>query len=535
MHGTEVSGGGRQNGQQIDIAQHAASAAIARAGRADPITHETSGQTGEMALRMEGICKRFPGVNALEDVGITLGAGEVLALVGENGAGKSTLMKILSGAYRPDAGTVEIFGQPVRYASPHLMMRMGVAIIYQELLLAGDLSVAENIFMGRQPRTRLGTVDWQKMHKAARAAIERLGFDIDPGTKVQSLSVAHRQIVEIAKALTQNARIIVLDEPSAVLGDSELEKLMQIIRLLSADGVSFIYISHRLEEVFQISDRTAVLRDGCMVGVAKTTELDANMLVKMMVGREISSIYPKRTPKIGAPILRAQRLSNPNLNAVSIVAHRGEIVGVCGLAGAGRTELLRAICGADPVEADLLELDGKCVAWKAALADGVGLLPEDRRDQGLFIDQSVAFNITQAKLGTITKRGILSRAAERRTVTEFVERLRIKTPGIDEKVANLSGGNQQKCVLAKLLNAQCRVLLIDEPTRGVDVGAKSEIYQVLADLADREEIAIVMVSSELPEIIGLCDRAYVMRDGMVTGEFAGAEMSEENIIRAATA
>lgn len=493
---------------------------------------------GPRALRMRGISKRFPGVTALEDVDLDLRTGEVLALVGENGAGKSTLMKVLSGACHPDAGSVELRGNVIRSASPSLMMRNGVAVIYQELLLAGHLSVAENIFLGRQPRTRSGLIDWVSMRDAARTTIRGLGFEIDVDARVDTLSVAHRQIVEIAKALSQNARVIVLDEPSAVLGDAELEKLMQIIRRLCAEGVSFIYISHRLEEVFEISHRVAVMRDGRMIGIEKTSALDKDTLVSMMVGREISSIYPERQRRIGAPLLRVEGLTNEKVNNISVLVRRGEIVGVCGLAGAGRSALLRAICGADPSNVAHFELDGRPAIWrspKGALNAGVGLLPEDRRHQGLFVNQSVAFNIAQANLTAISRHGILSRSLEARTVSDLVERLRIKTPGLGDPVANLSGGNQQKCVLAKLLNAGCRILLVDEPTRGVDIGAKREIYQVLAHLADQQGLAIVMVSSELPEVIGLCDRAYVMRDGQVAGELSRAEMTEERILHAATA
>ncbi|MCB9992087.1 MAG: sugar ABC transporter ATP-binding protein [Hyphomicrobiaceae bacterium] len=490
------------------------------------------------ALRMTNISKRFPGVIALDDVSLELAEGEVLALVGENGAGKSTLMKILSGAYRADSGRLELFGKPVPFTSPLLMMRMGVAIIYQELLLAKDLSVAENIFLGRLPKNRWGLTDWQRINADAASLIERLGFDLDPRAKVSSLSVAQRQVVEIAKALSQNARILVLDEPSAVLGDAELAKLFEIIGRLSAEGVGFIYISHRLEEVFTISERTLVMRDGKVVGTAPTASLTRNDLVRMMVGRELSDIYPTRNPKTGPLVLEIEGLHNEALSDISVKVHSGEIVGICGMAGAGRSELLRAICGADPSTAARASINGANALFPSpgkSLAGGVGLLPEDRRKQGLFVSQDVAFNVSIANLGSIVRNGLLSRGAERKVVTDFVSRLRIKTPGISEKAANLSGGNQQKCVLAKLLNAECSLLLVDEPTRGVDIGAKREIYQVLADLADKEGIGIVMVSSELPEIIGMCDRVYVLRGGRQTGEFTRSDLTEENIMHAATA
>ncbi|MVS98375.1 ATP-binding cassette domain-containing protein [Devosia sp. L53-10-65] len=489
------------------------------------------------ALSMTNITKRFPGVTALDGVNISLDRGEVLALVGENGAGKSTLMKILSGAYKADEGEISLFGTRVDYTSPLLMMRMGVAIIYQELLLAPHLTVAENIYLGRMPRTPLGTIDWAKARADAGAIIERLGFDIDPTTTVETLSVAYRQIVEIAKALSQNAKILVLDEPSAVLGDAELEKLFAIIRRLSSEGMSFIYISHRLEEVFAISNRTQVMRDGKVVGVKATKELDRNELVRMMVGRELSDVYPSRQSSAGETLLEVAGLSNRVLKDASIYVREGEIVGVCGLAGAGRSELLRAIAGADEARASHfngLGFRSLFSSPRKGLSRRVGLVPEDRRKQGLFVDQSVGFNISIAKLSNATTGGVLAGPKEKELAQRYMSRLRIKTPNKDEIVGNLSGGNQQKCVLAKLLNAECRVLLIDEPTRGVDIGAKREIYQVLADLADRECVGIVMVSSELPEIIGLCDRTYVMRNGEVVQELSREAMTEERIMMAAT-
>ncbi len=492
--------------------------------------------THPIALRMNSISKRFPGVVALDDVSLELKAGEVLALVGENGAGKSTLMKILSGAYRADAGTVELFGKPVDHLTPHQMLGLGVAVIYQELLLANDLSVAENIYLGRLPRSRFGTVDWKHAHSGARDIIERLGFDIDPRAKTATLSVAQRQVVEIAKSLSQDARVIVLDEPSAVLGDAELEKLFAIVSRLSREGVSFIYISHRLEEVFEIAERAAVLRDGKLVGVELTRNLNKDALVKMMVGREIGNIYPARSPTIGKPILTVEGLSNERLRDVSIEVRSGEIVGVCGLAGAGRSELLHALCGADMATAERFSADRLTTvpaSPKDALIKGIGLLPEDRRHQGLFIDQNVAFNIAIGKLSNIARSGVLSGSAEQRMVGGFVDRLRIKTPSMRAIIGNLSGGNQQKCVFAKLLNAECAVLLVDEPTRGVDIGAKREIYQLLADLADKQGIGIVMVSSELPEIIGMSDRVLVMNGGRITGHFTRDDVSEEKIMHAA--
>ncbi|WP_437352131.1 sugar ABC transporter ATP-binding protein [Neorhizobium petrolearium] len=490
-----------------------------------------------LALRMENITKRFRGVVALDQVSFDLQAGEVVALVGENGAGKSTLMKILSGAYQCDGGKIELFGKMLARANPQQILDLGVAVIYQELLLANDLTVAENIYLGRLPKTRSGLIDWNAAHAGARRAIARLGFDIASDAKVGDLSVAHRQIVEIAKAMSRDARIVVLDEPSAVLGDSELQSLFGIIAKLAEEGVSFIYISHRLEEIFAISHRTVVLRDGRCVAIAKTGDLTKDKLVKMMVGREMSSVYPDRQPRIGPPALSVQNLTNPWLKDTSLTVRQGEILGVCGLAGSGRTELLRALCGVDGAKSKSFtcgDLNSMPTSPKQALAHGIGLLPEDRRHQGLFIEQDLAFNIAIAGLGAIRRRGFLSRHAETRMAKAYIDQLRVKTPGPRETIGNLSGGNQQKCVLAKLLNAGCKVLLIDEPTRGVDIGARREIYQLLVDLADRQGLAIIIVSSELPEVIGLCDRTLVMRAGRITGELMRGEMSEERIMHAAT-
>ncbi|MBU9731536.1 sugar ABC transporter ATP-binding protein [Klebsiella variicola] len=489
------------------------------------------------ALRMQGISKQFRNVVALQDVSFDLNVGEVLALVGENGAGKSTLMKILSGAYRADSGTVELFGEVISHPTPELMLERGVAVIYQELLLANDLTVAENIYLGRLPRNSFGMIDWDAANQGARKAITRLGFDINPETKVRDLSVAHQQIVEIAKALSRNAQVVVLDEPSAVLGDSELRKLFEIIARLSAEGISFIYISHRLEEVFEISHRTVVLRDGRKIGVEKTSSLTKDALVKMMVGRELTNIYPERKAHTGETALVIEGLSNHALKNINVTVRKGEILGVCGLAGSGRTELLRAICGADEATAIRFEKQGMHklpTSPKHALENGIGLLPEDRKQQGLFLGKSVAFNVSIARLAKVIRNGMVSHQAEKNMVNSYISSLRVKTSDCHQEVGNLSGGNQQKCVLAKLLNADCNVLLIDEPTRGVDIGAKREMYQAMIDLADNAGLAIIMVSSELPEIIGLSDRVLVMRSGEVTAELPRAGLTEEKIMHAAT-
>jgi ribose transport system ATP-binding protein len=492
---------------------------------------------GRPILEMVGIGKAFPGVRALQDVSLTVHSGEVHALVGENGSGKSTLMKILAGAYAADAGEVRIDGRRISRPSPSQMLELGVAVIYQELMLAPHLTVAENIFLGRLPRTRFGTIDWRAAAVHSLAVMERLGFRVDPAARIQDLSVAQRQMVEIARALSRDASLIVLDEPSAVLGGSELELLFESIRTLSRQGVAFVYISHRLREVFQVSHRVTVLRDGTVVGTRTTSELDTDALIRMMVGRRLADIYPARARNPGAVALAVRGLSRPGvLGDIDLEVREGEILGICGLAGAGRTELLRAIIGADrPVsgEVRLHGVDTRIASPRAAIRGGIGLLPEDRKTEGCFLPQTVAFNVTISRLAGLLRLGLISGGRERDVVGSMVRRLSIRTPALGARMENLSGGNQQKCVIARNLNARCGVLLIDEPTRGVDVGAKREIYQLLAQLADEQRAAVVMVSSELPEILGMSDRIVVMRDGRISGRFEAAEASEEKIMQCA--
>jgi ribose transport system ATP-binding protein len=490
-------------------------------------------------LRLENITKSFPGVRALSNVSFELSRGEVRALVGENGAGKSTLMKILSGAYGADEGVMTLFGEAIVRPSPADMIALGVAVIYQELAQAPHLTVAENILLGQLPK-RLGVfVDWPQARRHCAETISRLGFDLDPGARVGDLSVAKRQMVEIAKAISRDARIIVLDEPSAVLADSEIDQLFKLIRRLSTEqGVSFIYISHRLKEVFEISDSVTVLRDGAVAGSVATAATDVNQLIRMMVGRDVSNVFPSREPSIGAPVLSVRNLSTATLlKDVSLELRSGEIVGVCGLAGAGRSELLRAIYGADRLSGGQVLIDGRPALARtprSALRNRVGLLPEDRKTQGLFLGHSVAFNITIAKLAGILRFQLISRAAEAGLTGKLIRSLKIKTPGQKSAVRDLSGGNQQKCVIGKLLNADCRILLADEPTRGVDVAAKREIYDLLLELTQVHGMAILFVSSELPEILNLSDRILVMRDGAIAAELTAGEASEEIIMKHAT-
>ena len=492
----------------------------------------------ERILEMRGIDKTFPGVHALRAVDLDVRIGEILGLVGENGAGKSTLIKILAGAYARDAGEIRIAGEPVEAASPNEMIGRGIAVIYQEPSLAAHLSVAENIFMGRLPTTRFGIVDRRKLVEDTAVVAERLGLDIDPGARVGTLSVARRQMVEIAKALSRDARLIVLDEPSAVLADAELDGLVRVMHRLAEKGVAFIYISHRLNEVFRITDRVTVMKDGRVVATERTADMTPERLVRLMVGRDLGQIFGERQrAPVGEVALEVRGLTRDGVfQDVSFSVRAGEIVGVAGLAGSGRTEVLRAIHGADPLDAGTVEILGRTVTIgspREAIALGIGLLTEDRKADGLLLQQPVHSNVTISRMGEVAPTGVIRMDVERGIVDGYIDRLSIRTPSGRTLVRNLSGGNQQKVIFAKWLNARCRVLLIDEPTRGVDVGAKREIYALLRDLAARGT-AIVMVSSELPEVIGISDRIVVMREGRVAVTLDAAEATEERIMAHAT-
>lgn len=485
---------------------------------------------------MLGIHKRFPGVYALKDVSFTVRKGEVHGIVGENGAGKSTLMRVLSGAYRADEGKVIIDGQDVGHPTPDRMLQLGVAVIYQELAQAEHLTVAENIFMGRMARNRLGIIDWGRARAESALVLGKLGFNIDPTARIDTISVAQRQMVEIAKAIARNARVVVLDEPSAVLGDAELELLFNNIRRLSRDeGVSFIYISHRLKEIFEVCDQVTVMRDGQLISTRPVTEVSTGSLIKQMVGRELNDIFPARSVPEDEIRLSVRNLRREGvLHDITFDVRKGEILGICGLAGSGRTEVLRAVAGADPIDGGEIRIDGKAVRIDGpakALAHGVGLMPEDRKTEGLFLEQSVAFNVTISALSTIQSGGVLSATKENNVVGRYIRQMNIKTPSAETRVRNLSGGNQQKCGLARQLNCGAEILLIDEPTRGVDVAAKREIYDLLVELTARRGASVVMVSSELPEVIGLCNRIVVMREGRVSQILEGPESTEESIMQ----
>ncbi len=489
----------------------------------------------EFALEMVGITKQFPGVTALDKVDFSVRVGEVHGLVGENGAGKSTLMRILAGAQPMDAGEIRINGLPVRITSPQSAQRHGISMIYQEFNLVPRLSVAENIFLGRMPGGR--AVSWRCLYQDAREVLGRVGMDLDVKQPVGGLSIAQQQMVEIAKALSTDARLIVMDEPSATLTDHELETLFDLVKTLRRSGIAIIYISHRLEEIFSICQRVTVMRDGRRIGTHEMCDVDRDELIRMMVGRELAEEFPSlpRTP--GPERLRVEGLGRRGVfGGITFSLRAGEITGLTGLVGSGRTEVARALFGADPVDEGAMWVDGRPVRLRSprdAIAAGIGLLTEDRKNQGLVLGMTVGQNITAANLKALGPGPLVLRGPEREAARRYVDELRIKTPSIEQTVRNLSGGNQQKVVLAKWLFTQSRVLIFDEPTRGIDVGAKAEIYRIINQLA-AAGAAVLVISSELPEILGLCDRVMVMHEGAITGELSREEAGQEAIMRLAT-
>lgn len=489
-------------------------------------------------LEMKGISKSFPGVKVLEDVQFSLQAGELHALMGENGAGKSTLMKILGGIHTKDSGETLINGQVHEINSTKDASALGISIIHQELNLIPYLSVMENMFLGREftyGRTKF--VNWKKMREEAQRFLDILEISIDPGTLVEELSVGQQQMIEIAKALSTNANILVLDEPTAALTDREIASLFTMIESLKQKGVGMIYISHRMEEIFQISDRITVLRDGKYIGTRTTSETNMDELVRMMVGRDIKDRFPSIDKTIGQERIRIENLSTKTkLKDISFSVKSGEIVGIAGLMGAGRTELAKAIFGADPRSSGSIYVDGikKEIAKPSdAIHAGIALVTEDRKQEGLILSLSIRENLSLPNLGDLSSTGFMSKSKEARLSEESIQKLQIKTPHAEQMVGSLSGGNQQKVVIGKWLATKPKILILDEPTRGVDIGAKKEIYDIMNQLA-AQGVAILMISSELPEVLGMSDRIIVMHEGRVTSEMTIEEATQENIMHAAT-
>ncbi len=491
-------------------------------------------------LQMRGIVKSFPGVQALRGVDLDLFPGEVLALLGENGAGKSTLMKVLGGAFRPDAGTLRLDGRPVAFRSPQEARAAGIAVIHQEFNLVPGLTAVENIFLGHGP-ARAGFVRKAEERRRAAGLFRRLGAAIDLDSPCSRLPTATQQLVEIARALAAEARVVVMDEPTAALSEAEAGRLFEIVRDLKTRGIAVVYISHRLDEIFALADRVVVLRDGRQVGSRPRTGLGRKELIQLMVGRDLADEYPRRRPAFGPVRLAVSGLSRGRaVRDVSFTVRGGEILALAGLVGAGRTETLRLVFGADRRDAGEILLDGRPLQIRSprdAIAAGIGLLTEDRKLQGLVLGRSVRENFALPNLGRLSRLGFIDGRREREAFGRHVAALRIKVPHQDELARNLSGGNQQKVVLAKWLERDCEVLFFDEPTRGIDVGARHEIYLLMNDLAARGK-AIVMVSSDLPEVLGMADRILVMHDGRITGALdnrGGGGATQEDVMRLAMA
>ncbi|NLU53052.1 MAG: sugar ABC transporter ATP-binding protein [Clostridiaceae bacterium] len=485
-------------------------------------------------LSLRGITKYYPGVVALNDVSLEFRRGEVHALIGENGAGKSTLIKIISGAIKPDKGLLEINGKQYNSFDPFHAKQNGIEAVYQEFNLVDSLSVAENICFGENNGF---LVDFKKMYEKARKIFEEMQVDIDVKAKVRDLSTAQQQLVEIAKSISRNAKILIMDEPSAPLSVSEVRKMFEIVRNLKKNGVTIIYISHRLDELFEISDRVSVLRDGQYIKTLETSRTNPKELISLMVGRELTESFPQKRGTIGATALELKNVCGNGLKDISFTLRKGEILGIAGLVGAGRTELARLIFGADKLISGSVLINGKPVRIHLpvdAINLGIGLIPEDRKRQGCFLEKDVSWNISISNLRSLLKwKTVVDKNKEKSLAEDFYDRLNIKTPTLMQKVKNLSGGNQQKVVLAKTLATNSDIIIFDEPTRGIDVGSKQEIYHLIRDLADQGK-AILMISSEMAELIGLSDRILVMYSGRITGEITKEEFSQDRILELAS-
>ncbi|MFG3073073.1 sugar ABC transporter ATP-binding protein [Streptomyces sp. NPDC048225] len=500
------------------------------------MTHPSDTGTAPV-LALRDVSKSFGAVRALRDVCLELFPGEVHALAGENGAGKSTLIKTLAGVHRPDAGQVLLDGAPVVFHGPGDARDAGIAVIYQEPTLFPDLSIAENIFMGRRPRRSLGRIDHRATRAATAALMLRLGVELDPDRPARGLSIADQQIVEIAKALSFDARVLIMDEPTAALTGSEVARLFGVVRTLREQGAAVLFVSHRLEEIFRICGRVTTLRDGARIAAEPLAGMTEDDLVRRMVGRDLDELYPKQEVTPGERALSVRRLTREGVfTDVSFEVRRGEIVALAGLIGAGRTEVARAVFGVDRRDAGEVEVDGKPLvngSPSAAMAAGIALVPEDRRAQGLVMGMSIERNIGLTGLRTTVRAGLVDRGAERSRSLDWAVRLQVKYARLADTVATLSGGNQQKVVLAKWLATGPKVLIVDEPTRGIDVGTKAEVHRLLSRLA-ADGVAVLMISSDLPEVLGMADRVLVMHEGRLTAELSRTDATEETVMAAAT-
>ena len=490
-----------------------------------------------MQIEMRGIDKSFGGNAVLKNAGFLLDDGEVHALMGENGAGKSTLMKILTGVYTKDAGQVIVDGKEVCYNNPQEAEKAGIVFIHQELNVLFDLTVEENMFLGKEIKKVFGICDRKAMRKRVQEILDMLGVDIDPTQRMDELSIGQQQMIEIAKALMVDAKVLIMDEPTAALTQSETEVLFKVVNSLRQKGVSIVYISHRMEEIFELCDRITILRDGTYIDTKRIADIDMNDIVKMMIGREIGERYPVRNSKIGDVAFEVKNLNCPGaFENVSFEVRAGEVLGVSGLMGAGRTEIMQAIFGNMPNVTGQLFLDGKEIKNKnpqQAIQNGIGFITEDRKVEGLMLEESIMKNISLANLGRISNGGVINKKKEQELVNKGIEELRIRCFGPQHECNNLSGGNQQKVIFAKWIYTNPKVLILDEPTRGVDIGAKKEIYNIINELAAKG-VAIIMVSSELPEVLGMSDKVMVVREGEVRGILNKEEANQESIMTLAT-
>ncbi|PPB80882.1 rhamnose ABC transporter ATP-binding protein [Albidovulum inexpectatum] len=485
-------------------------------------------------LALRGVTKTFPGVRALSDVALELYPGQVTALIGENGAGKSTLVKILTGIYQPDGGEILVDGAPARLDSPQAAAAARITAIHQETVLFDDLTVAENIFLGHAPRGRFGLIDRAEMRRRAGQILHELGARIDPGQPLRQLGIAARHLVAIARALSIEARVVIMDEPTAALSHKEIEELYTLIERLKAQGKAILFISHKFDEIFRIADRYTVFRDGQMVGAGLIAEASEADLVRQMVGRDVSQVFPSRTPRIGAPVLQVEGYAHPTEFAdISFTLRAGEILGFYGLVGAGRSEFCQALFGMTRPSAGSLRIDGQPVAIRSpadAVAHGIVYVPEDRGRQGAIGAMPIFQNVTLPSLARISRNGFLRLAEEFRLARDYCERLDLRAASLDTPLGTLSGGNQQKVVIAKWLATRPRVIILDEPTKGIDIGSKAAVHEFMAELA-AQGLAVIMVSSEIPEILGMSDRVIVMREGRIAAELSGGDLTPETLVR----
>jgi len=488
----------------------------------------------QAVLALQDITKTFPGVKALSDVSLGLFAGKVTALIGENGAGKSTVVKILTGIYQPDGGRILVDGRPVPFATPQVAADNGVTAIHQETVLFDELSVAENIFLGHAPRGKLGLIDRKAMTDKARGLLGGIGAEIDPDHKLKDLGIANKHLVAIARALSIDARVVIMDEPTAALSHKEIEELYDLVESLKARGKAILFISHKFDEIFRIADNYTVFRDGQLIGDGAIGEVNEADLVKMMVGRDVSQIFPTRARQIGETVLSVNGYAHPTeFDDIGFSLRQGEILGFYGLVGAGRSEFMQALFGITRRSAGTAEIDGKPVDIKSpadAVKNGIVYVPEDRGRQGAILDLPIFQNVTLPSLGRISGKGFLRLAEEFKLARDYTERLDLRAASLDTHVGNLSGGNQQKVVIAKWLATQPRVIILDEPTKGVDIGSKAAVHDFMAELA-AQGLAVIMVSSEIPEVLGMSDRVIVMREGRIAAELAGDELQPETLVR----